>query len=80
MFIHAGNRIIVSDKNLIGIFNTKTILMSGENKRYFDKISPGDKTVVIDESDKIITTRVSSFTVINRTELKSDFVWRKMND
>lgn len=70
----------MSDRDLVGIFNTKTLLMSEENNRYFDKIKSGDKTVVIDKSDKIITTHVSSFTVINRTELKGDFVWRKMND
>ena len=80
MHIHAGNRIIVSDKKIIGIFNTETILMSQVNRRFFDKIKPEDKTIVIDKLDNSITTGVSSFTVIHRTELKGNFVWRRKND
>jgi len=80
MHIHAGNKIIVSDKKIVGIFNTETILMSDLNKKYFNKINPDDKTIVIDRLDNLITTKVSSFTVIKRTELKGNFVWRKNND
>ncbi len=80
MHIHAGNRKIVSDKNIIGIFNTETILKSAENSRFFDKINIGDKTIIIDKLDNTITTGVSSFTVIHRTELKGNIVWRKKNE
>ena len=80
MYIHAGSRIIVSDEKIVGIFNTETILMSDENKRYFDKIKPEDKTIIIDRSDESITTGVSPFTVMKRTELHGNIVWRKKND
>ncbi len=80
MHIHAGDRIIVSDKKIIGIFNAETILMSELNKKFFDKIKPGDKTVVIDRTNNALSTGVSPFTVIKRTELKCEFVWRRKND
>jgi hypothetical protein len=80
MHIHAGNRIIVSDKKIIGIFNAETILMSELNNKFFNKIKPGDKTVVIDRNNNTIATGVSPFTVIKRTELKCEFVWRRKND
>ena len=80
MYIHAGSRIIVSDEKIVGIFNTETIFMSDENKRYFDKIKPGDKTIIIDRSDNSITTGVSPFTIMKRTELQGNIVWRKKND
>ncbi|MFH0975573.1 MAG: hypothetical protein V1874_07290 [Spirochaetota bacterium] len=80
MHIHAGNRIVVSDKKIIGIFNTETILMSELNNKFFDKLKPGDKTVVIDRTNNTISTGVSPFTVIKRTELKCEFAWRRKND
>jgi hypothetical protein len=80
MHIHAGDRIIVSDKKIIGIFNAETILMSELNKEFFNKIKPGDKTVVIDRTNNTLSTGVSPFTVIKRTELKCEFVWRRKND
>jgi hypothetical protein len=80
MHIHAGNRIIVSDKKIIGIFNTETILMSQKNNRFFDKIGSEDRTIIIDRSDNAITTGVSPFTVTKRTELQAKFVWRRNND
>ena len=80
MHIHAGNRVIVSDEKIVGIFNTETILMSEENERYFDKIRPEDKTIIIDRSDNTITTGVSPFTIMKRTELQGNIVWRKKND
>jgi hypothetical protein len=80
MHIHAGDRIIVSDKKIIGIFNAESIFMSDLNRRFFDKIKSGDKTVVIDRANKVISTSVSPFTVIKRTELKCEFFWRRKND
>ena len=80
MHIHAGNRIIVSDRKIIGIFNVKTIFMSPDNKRYFNEIKSDDKTIVVDKFDKFLTTGVSSYTIINRTKIKGNFVWRRSND
>ena len=77
MYIHTGNRVIVSDKKIIGIFNTETVALSKENSRYFEKIKKGDKTIIIDESDNCLTSKVSAFTVINRTSLDCKYVWRR---
>lgn len=80
MHIHAGNRIIVSDKKIIGIFNTETIVMSELNKKFIDKIKPGDRTIIIDRTNNSLLTGVSPFTVVKRTELNCEFVWRRKND
>jgi hypothetical protein len=80
MHIHAGNKVLVSDKKIIGVFNTETILMSEINIRFFNKIIPESKTIIIDRSDNVIITFVSPFTIIKRTELKGNIVWRKNND
>jgi hypothetical protein len=80
MHIHAGDRITVSDKKIIGIFNAETIFMSDLNTNFFDKIKPGDKTVIIDRTNNAFSTSVSPFTVIKRTELKCEFTWRRKND
>jgi hypothetical protein len=80
MHIHAGHRIIVSDRKIVGIFNTETILLSQKNERFFDKIKPEDKTIIIEKTDNAITSGVSPFTVIKRTELQANFVWRRKND
>jgi hypothetical protein len=80
MHIHAGDRITVSDKKIIGIFNAETIFISDLNKKFFNKIKPVDKTVIIDRNNNVISTSVSPFTVIKRTELKCEFIWRRKND
>ena len=76
MFIHIGNRKIVSDKDIIGIFNVETLRLSDGNLNYLSSISSNDKTVVIDRENKIILSEVSPFTVIKRTMLE-DVVWRR---
>jgi hypothetical protein len=77
MYIHAGKNIIVSDTKILGIFNAKTLFMSEINKRYFDGIKSEDKTVIIDRTDKYITSQLNSTTIINRAELKDNIVWRR---
>ena len=76
MFIHVGNRKIVSDKDIVGIFNIETLRLSDENLNFLSSISSNDKTVVIDRENKIILSEVSPFTVIRRTMLE-DVVWRR---
>ncbi|MGL4331797.1 MAG: extracellular matrix regulator RemB [Bacteroidales bacterium] len=79
MFIHIGERNIVSDKAIIGIFNVKTLEKSPINDKYLKKcdFSQRDiKTIVIDNNNEVILSKVSSFTVIKRTTLdEKDCVW-----
>lgn len=80
MFIHIGDRKVISDKKIVGIFNKETLLLSEDNKRYFSDISDC-KTVVVDISDRITVSSVSPFTVINRTDFEeSSIIWRRKND
>ncbi|HOK02848.1 MAG TPA: hypothetical protein PLD85_10220 [Spirochaetota bacterium] len=81
MFIHLGNNITISDKKLVGIFNTETILKSQENSRFFSNINDGDKLIAIDIFNKTITSSVSPFTVIKRDSLlDEDLIWSNDND
>lgn len=80
MFIHIGNNICVSDKILMGIFNRDTLILSNDNEYITSKVDSGDKTVAIDRKNTIVSSNVSPFTVIKRTALDEDFVWRKTND
>ncbi len=80
MFIHIGNNICVSDKKLMGIFNRQTLILSDDNEYITTKINNNDKTIAIDRSNKILSSNVSPFTVIKRTSLDEDFLWRRSDD
>ena len=80
MFIHIGNNICISDKILVGIFNRDTLVLSHDNEYIYSKVDGGDKTIAIDRNNAIVSSNVSPFTVIKRTTLDEDFVWRRTND
>lgn len=77
MFIHIGDRESVSDRQLIGIFNRQVLEESENNSYFLEKTDSSDKTLAVLEDNSVITSRVSPFTVITRTEFNSDAVWRK---
>jgi gluconate kinase len=81
MFIHIGNKETVSDKTTIGIFSIKTLNCSSLNKKYMDRIEKTQrdiKTIVIDNKNGVLWSKVSSFTIIKRTTLDDkDFVWSR---
>lgn len=79
MFIHIGDNIIVSDKKLVGIFNIETIEMSNDNEWIIQQVNGCGKTIAIDRNNTIISSCVSPFTVIKRTSLDEDSVWRRNN-
>ncbi len=78
MYIHIGNKLIVSDKKIIGIFNVETLTKSEINTRLTNKLLKGEKTIIIDDKNRIIKSKVSPFTIISRTELEH-LLWRKSN-
>jgi regulator of extracellular matrix RemA (YlzA/DUF370 family) len=81
MYIHIGNRQIVSDRDIVGIFNPATMRLSEENRRYFEHLSDSRvKALVVDKKDYVLTSWVSSFTIIKRTPSDNDFLWRRNND
>jgi hypothetical protein len=77
MFIHIGDNIIVSDKKLVGIFNRETLLKSADNGWMIEKAGSDSKTIALDRFNTVISSSVSPFTVIKRTALDEDFIWRK---
>jgi hypothetical protein len=81
MHIHIGNRKVVSDKHVIGIFSIDTIRNSDLNERYLSGIESTEcdiKTIVIDRHNGVITSKVSSFTVIKRKNIDTnDCVWSR---
>jgi hypothetical protein len=80
MFIHIGNTICISDKILMGIFNRDTLVLSNDNDYITRMVDSGDKTIAIDRNNTIVSSNVSPFTVIKRTTLDEDFIWRRNND
>jgi hypothetical protein len=80
MYIHIGENIIVSDKKLVGIFNHDTLIMSNDNEWITKQVDSGNKTIAIDRHNNIISSYVSPFTVIKRTTLEEDFIWRRSDD
>lgn len=80
MFIHIGNNICVSDKILMGIFNRDTLILSHDNEYITSRVGSEDKTIAVDRNNTIVSSNVSPFTVIKRTSLEEDFVWRRTND
>lgn len=80
VFIHIGNNIAISDKKLVGIFNRGTLILSNDNEWIVRQVSGDEKTVVVDVNNSVQSSNVSPFTVIKRTALEEDFVWRRSND
>jgi hypothetical protein len=77
MFIHIGDNKIVSDKKLVGIFNRETLEMSVENVWVLRQVGSSEKTIAIDRDNTIMSSSVSPFTVMKRTALDEDSVWRR---
>jgi hypothetical protein len=64
----------------MGIFNRDTLIRSNNNEWIIKKTNSTDKTIAIDRNNNILSTYVSPFTVIKRTALDEEFVWRRNND
>ncbi len=80
MFIHIGNRVVISDSMLVGIFNRETIEHSEINEKYCRNLAGDVKTIVVDVKNEIYTSGVSSFTIIKRITLNDGIVWRREED
>jgi len=80
VFIHIGDRKTVSDKKCIGIFNAETLKMSETNGWLWGMLKDDTRTVAIDEKNKVTMSRVSPFTIMKRTSLDEDIVWRKNHE
>lgn len=66
MHFHIGNRDIISKSKIIGIFSAESIFYSDLNNNYTDKSNNDIKSVIVDESDAVLYSIVSSNTLIDR--------------
>jgi len=79
LFIHIGKKRIISDKVVVGIFNSKTLDMSLINEEYTDEIKEDTKSIIVDIYDEVMISNVSSYTLIKRNSInKDDFIWRRI--
>jgi regulator of extracellular matrix RemA (YlzA/DUF370 family) len=77
MYIHIGEKKIISDRTFVGIFNAETIRMSSLNLWIKDSIEDNDRSVAINVNNDIIGSGVSPFTVIKRVSYRKDLIWSK---
>lgn len=80
MYIHVGNKIIVSDKNIVGIFNSGTLTKSEWNNYLVEGMDDSVKSIIITAGNERITSIVSPYTIIKRTQMDRDLYWRNKND
>jgi len=83
LFIHYGEKKVISERKIIGIFNTDTLVLSKINNWIIDKISNNDKLVVITDNNNVLPSIVSPFTIIKRSKnqiIDKDILWRKSNE
>lgn len=76
MFIHIGNKKILSGNLIVGIFNMETLEKSKENEKLTFGLEENVKTVLLDEENKISTSNISSYTIIKRAMINESFVRR----
>lgn len=79
MFIHIGNKKIISEKNLLGIFNIETLEKSEINKKFGLEYDEYKSVIFLD--NEIIKSKISPFTIIKReTDSLKDIFWSRKND
>jgi hypothetical protein len=77
MYIHLGEKKIISDRNFVGIFNAETIRMSSLNVWIKESIKENDRSVAININNDITGSGVSPFTVIKRVSYEKDLIWSR---
>jgi regulator of extracellular matrix RemA (YlzA/DUF370 family) len=80
MYIHIGNRRIISGKKIIGIFNHETLVKSELNTRYLINADEDARSVIIAYNNEVISSNISPYTIIKRTDVIKDSVWSRRND
>lgn len=77
MYIHLGERKIISDREYVGIFNTETINLSSLNGWIKEHIKENDRSIAINIKNDIIGSGVSPFTIIKRVSYKKELIWSR---
>ena len=77
MYIHIGDRNIISSDDLVAIFNIESLKISEINNYLLENIKNTNKTIIIDKFNNKIASIVHSETIIKRKIDDNDYVWRK---
>ncbi len=75
MYIHIGDKIIISSDNLVGIFNKKSLEKSEINEKFVSALNHSTKSLIVQIDNRIVESRISPFTLIKRNEIKDGIVW-----
>lgn len=77
MYIHLGENKQVSISKTLGIFNIETLRLSSNNEFLFAQAEDDDKTLALSINNIITCSKVSPYTIVKRTAIKEDVVWRR---
>ncbi len=58
MFLHIGENNLIKSKDVIGIFDIKSLKSSSDNKNFFDKIDKDvedKKTVIVTDKGEVLS-------------------------
>ncbi len=77
MYIHLGEKKIISHRQYVGIFNSETIKKSSLNRWIKDNLDENVKSIAIGVNSDIIVSGVSPYTVIKRTSYIKDLIWSR---
>ncbi len=77
MYIHLGEKKIISHRQYLGIFNAETIRKSSLNSWIKNNLKENDKSIAIGVNNDIIGSGVSPYTVIKRTSFYKDLIWSR---
>lgn len=80
MHIHIGEKKIVSSGKIIGLFNADTLRESSDNEWILSQIDNDDKCISVENTGKILSSGVSSFTVIKRDSIIEEAYWSRIDD
>ena len=69
MYIHVGSRVIVSDAEIVGIFNVGTLRMSDDNGAFLENAGARHKSVIVRADASLLYSIVSPYTIIKRTRM-----------
>jgi hypothetical protein len=69
VYIHVGSRVIVSDADIVGIFNVRTLRMSDDNRAFLENAGARHKSVIVRADTGLLYSIVSPYTIIKRTRM-----------
>jgi len=79
MYLHIGDKKIISDKKAIGIFNVETLNKSDFNDYYINQVDKESKALIIFSNNSYKDSKISPYTLIKRKINNKDIIWSNDN-